>query len=75
MLLRVASRRFTGTVNLHDGRIVVPGTSAYLQRLCGLTVAAFRNYAAGRGWRMQELRDAVREDSVPDEHKSGGGRR
>lgn len=50
MILFIRAPQFAGPVALRDGRVVVPGTCAYLQRLRGLTEAAVRAYAAERGW-------------------------
>ncbi len=40
------------SVYIVAGRVVWRGTAAELQRLVGLSEAAFAAYAVGRGWRL-----------------------
>ena len=56
MILKITTPQGDATVNIVNGRVVTQATSAALQRLCGLSEAALRNYAATRGWEVRVVR-------------------
>lgn len=50
----VVAPRHVAPVRVLAGRVIQRGTAPELQRLVGLTEAALRAYAAGRGWRLED---------------------
>lgn len=50
----VVAPRHAAPVCVAGGHVVQRGTAPELQRLVGLTEAALRAYAAGRGWRLED---------------------